>query len=557
MDFTQSKLYLEFSKLSMNSQKSVQCGSSLSLLDQYLHVERPVEKLLRDKMNEIEHNGSGIILLIGSAGDGKSHLLSRVRKDYDWDESSFYNDATASCSPSKTAVQTLKEVLIDFSDELIDKTNRKLVLAINLGKLNAFIEDEESQQKYSKIVKASSGIFDDDDSTNEQETDKIKIVLFANEQIFELITENQEQYPVQSTFLSSILDKIISPREDNPFFIAYQQDKQNEEFINSPLIINYELLQLPNIRETIVKIIIEAIFRYRLIITPREYFDFIYSIMIYKDLDNYNEKVDQFKVLLPTLLYSRNNNIILSAISKIDPIIYSNNEHDKMLSVLFTSYDIPQDLYNKIKNAHIPESVIEIINKHYHNNGRELEVTTKFIFRLYHLLLYHSECNIYKDFIKLLPKVLLNDKEQLLHLYEIIGRVIPRHFGSFYEKNNIVPMNIQGSKYKLFSYLNLKPKLVESHFDINHPSNFPLYVTLHWQIDTKIVSLKVDYQLYSYLFDLDSGRLVTLFDNEKNIAFNTFVNNLSEYSNYEEMTIVKFNGTEKKLQLILGDVRLS
>ena len=557
MDFTKSKLYLEFSKLSMNSQKSVQCGRSLSLLDQYLHVERPVEKLLRDKMNEIEHNGSGIILLIGSAGDGKSHLLSRVRQDYQWDESSFYNDATASCSPSKTAVQTLKEVLIDFSDDFIDQTNRKLILAINLGKLNAFIEDEESRQKYSKIIKATSGIFDNDDSISEQENDKIKIVYFANEQIFELITEKQEQYPVQSTFLSSILDKIISPKANNPFYTAYQQDKQSEDFCNSPLIINYELLRMPNIRETIVKTIIEAIFRFKLIITPREFFDFIYSIIICKDLDNYNEKVDQFKVLLPTLIYNGNNNIILSAISKLDPIIYSNSDHDKMLSVLFTSYDIPQDLYKEFLNLHIPEAVIEIINNHYHNNGRELEATTKFVFSLYHLLLYHSESNVYKDFIELLPKVLLNDKEKLLHLYEITGRAIPRHFGSFYEKNNIVPLNIQGSKYKLFTYLNLKPKLVESQFNINHPSNFPLYVTLHWQIDNEIISLKVDYQLYSYLFDLDSGRLVTSFDNEKNLAFNTFVNNLAEYSNHEEMTIVKFNGTERKLQLILGDVRLS
>ena len=113
MDMTKSNLYREFSKLSLNSIKSVQNGQSLNDLDLYLHVERPVESVLRQKMRDIDQCGGGIVLLIGSAGDGKSHLLSRLRSEFDWDSSSYYNDATASCSPNKTAVQTLIVLDID------------------------------------------------------------------------------------------------------------------------------------------------------------------------------------------------------------------------------------------------------------------------------------------------------------------------------------------------------------------------------------------------------------------------------------------------------------
>ena len=49
MDMTKSNLYREFSKLSLNSIKSVQNGQSLNDLDLYLHVERPVESVLRQK----------------------------------------------------------------------------------------------------------------------------------------------------------------------------------------------------------------------------------------------------------------------------------------------------------------------------------------------------------------------------------------------------------------------------------------------------------------------------------------------------------------------------
>ena len=37
----------------------------------------------------------------------------------------FYNDATASSSPNKTAIETLKEALRDFSDENLYGTQKK------------------------------------------------------------------------------------------------------------------------------------------------------------------------------------------------------------------------------------------------------------------------------------------------------------------------------------------------------------------------------------------------------------------------------------------------
>ena len=555
MNATNTKLYSEFSKLSLNSIKSVQNGQTLSNLDSYLHVERPVEIMLRKKMDEVDCNGGGIVLLIGSAGDGKSHLLSRVRIDYDWDEGSFYNDATASCSPAKTAVQTLKEALVDFSDDRIDSTNRKLVLAINLGKLNAFIEDEEARQKYSKIVTATAGIFDDDDSTDEEETDKIKIVLFSKEQIFELVPGCDEVYPVQSKFLSAILEKIVSIDEANPFRKAYNQDKVNEELSSNPVVINFQLLQSPQVRDTLVRLIIEAIVRFKLIITPREFLDFVYSIMVFNGLDQYDDRTDCFKALMPSMLFSGGSNLILKAVAKLDPVVYSSTEHDRLLSELFTSYAIPQRMEREMREARVPEDMIRKVNKHYQNNGRGLDETTKFLFRIYHLLSYHSESTVYTGFIEMLPKILQQDNGALSRFYEIVGRVLPRHFGSFYEKPNAIPLNVQGGKYKLFTNLDYEPQMIVRGFEDSHPTRFPLYVNLIWKTSNDKVTLRVDYQLYSYLQELDRGRLVTSLDNEKSLAFSNFVEALAARSNKGEITIVKFDGTEKKLKNIFGNLR--
>ena len=557
MDMTKSNLYREFSKLSLNSIKSVQNGQSLNDLDLYLHVERPVESVLRQKMRDIDQCGGGIVLLIGSAGDGKSHLLSRLRSEFDWDSSSYYNDATASCSPNKTAVQTLKEALVDFCDASIDTTNRKLVLAVNLGKLNAFIEDADVKNSYSKIVEATAGIFDDDDATEEKETSRIKIVLIAREQMFEISPECQDQFTMQAPFLSKILEKIVYGDDANPFHRAYLADREDSECEQDPVYLNYKILQSPQVRDTLVRGIIESIVRFKLIITPREFLDFIYCIMVPRGLEEYDAQRDYYKTLLPSLLFCGGTNLIQRAFAKLDPIIYSSTDHDKKLAELFTSYAIPEDIESAMRDARIPECIIDRINKFYQNNGRQLDVTTKFVFRLFHILSYHSESGVYTNFMRLLTKIFNRDPDAYAEIYEVVGRALPRHFGSFYEKNNMIPLGVQGGEYKLFANLELDPQPIDSSFNPDHPSRFPLWVTMKWRVGGEVICLKVDYQLYSYLDDLNQGRLVTAYENERNLAFSTFVRQLASKANMSEVTIVKSCGTEKKLQESFGKVRLA
>ena len=115
-----TRLKEAFLHLSQHSVDSVQNGKSFTEWDDYMHVDRPIENKLYEKMDEIDNAGGGIVLLVGSAGDGKSHLLSRIRQMSDWGDNSFYNDATASSSPKKTAIDTLKEEKVN---EIIEYAN--------------------------------------------------------------------------------------------------------------------------------------------------------------------------------------------------------------------------------------------------------------------------------------------------------------------------------------------------------------------------------------------------------------------------------------------------
>ena len=518
-----TNLYKALSRLSLKSIEAVQSGQGLSDFDQYMHVTRPIEKELELKMHEIELIGGGIVLLIGSAGDGKSHLLSLVKDKFNWTESSYYNDATVSCSPKKTAVDTLKMALVEFSDAKIQTTSEKKVVAINLGKLNAFIDDEEVTNKYGEIVSVVRPLFEDEAV---KETEHVKVVLFTEEQIFEFYPDVKVDYPVDSIFLSKILDKIVACDDNNPFYKAYQDDLENGVGKNSPLILNYELLMSESVRHTIVMSVIEAIIRYNLKITPREYFDFLYSILCWTG--TYVEKDNFFEALLPTMLYHGvGANKIIVALSKLGPLKYGSTSHDEDLAVLFTSYKIQKDMADMIKTANVPKFIAERTNKFYENNGIDTERTVKFLFRLKHLLCYHSESYVYKHFLKALSGIFLDDKSTMNELYELVSLAMPRHYGSYSRSEDMIPLNLQGSSYHFFCELKMEPCEVLPTYSASNPNRFPLFVELKWHIKNDAKELKLDYQLYGYLLELSNGKLAINYENERNVLFGKFMRQLN------------------------------
>ena len=557
-----TRLKEAFLHLSQHSVDSVQNGIAFTNWDEYMHVDRPIESKLMEQMDEIDKVGGGIILLIGSAGDGKSHLISRIKQMSDWGDGSFYNDATASSSPKKTAIDTLKVALVDFKDTNLYSTNKKLVLAINLGKLNALIDDKEFQSDYHEIVNSTLPIFDDDSTTPPINTERVKVIMFTDEQIFEFLVDSSSEIPVDSDFLSKIMEKIVAKTNDNPFYVEYTNDIANGASPKDPIILNYELLRIPEVRNTIVHTIIEAIVRYKLIITPREFLDFLYSIIVYPHYDEYidghKEKKEFFEALLPSLLYCGGENMIQRAICKLDPLKQSSTEHDKQLSVLFTSYSIPSSYLTEQQTSTLPVDLLKRTNEFYANNGRDIERTTKFVFRLKHLLSYHTESEVYKSYLALLKGVFNKDVHKMQEIYNVVSKAIPRHYGSFYEKSNMVPLNIQGGRYRLFGSLQLKPEPVKSYHSESYKNEFLLRFDMEWKFPDEPVRLRMDYQLYSYLNELNRGKLALSYENEKDLTFSRFVRRLVEKCNCEqEITVVRSDtGVLELSESSFGNIQL-
>ena len=250
-------------------------------------------------------------MLAGSVGDGKSHLLSYFKSHFPELIAPFsiHNDATESFDPNLTAIQTLLKILEPFSDEKINNSSHKLILAINLGILNDLMEDVTFISNYSILYNLllDLNIFDVSTSTNNISNDFLSIINFTDYQLFELHEEG-----VSSNFISNLFKKVVQVSNKNPFYLAYKKDLELN--IKSPILYNYFMLMNDEVQEVIIQLITKTIIKNKKLISTRELLNFIYEILVpaeinfYSSLDDVHNYVDE---LMPNLLFNTTNRSIL------------------------------------------------------------------------------------------------------------------------------------------------------------------------------------------------------------------------------------------------------
>lgn len=534
-----------FKQLSHGSFGAVQNGSQLSELAAYLNVDRLIEVNLKRHMDSIKENGGGLVLLIGNAGDGKSHIISKLKSTNEYNDFEFYNDATASCSPNMSSIDTLKMALRNYDDQHIMSTSRKTLLAINLGKLNDFVDDEN----FSEIGKLAKQVLSDH-YENVQQKDYLRFVSFSNQQNFEL-NQDDSDYPVESQFISEILNKITTVDANNPFYIAYKETKEDTHYGSShPEVMNFEMLSLPDVKKTIVMLIIECMVRYHLIFTPRDFFDFISSIVVSPFTEKYNEGRHLFESLLPTLIFSGKTSKIQCVVNQLDPLRVSSLGHNKALAVLFTAFKLHDDTLDKNKLSGLYDILKDKINFYYKNHGKDTERISKFIFRVQHLLEYHSESDVYCQFLKNLSLFNSFDSRDdvILELEEKVDMCIPRHYGAYTQVSDLIPLNIQGSKYRLFARIDKSMSSVDVPYVGESKNEFLLYIPMKWEVKGNPVDLKMDYQLYEYICSLEKGKLPITYESELNMEFSRFIRELIKYSSGDKEVVI-ISSDEKTVTL--------
>lgn len=560
-----SYLLNEISKLSSKAKEGVESYKGLNPFKKYLHVERSIQQELIEMIKEAKDSEeSQLVLLCGSVGDGKSHLLAYLNEEHSELLSDFYihNDATESHDPKLTATETLDNLLDCFNDERIDNSNKKIILAINLGVLNNFLEEDFAKEKYKKFNDFinKSNIFNQELISSSHKNEHFKLVSFGDYNIYEL-TENG----TESFYIESLLNRIVNKSDDNPFYQAYLKDK--EEGIINTFMINYEILSKSGVTNKITDLLVSSIVKNKKILGTRELLNFVYELMVPPIIEDDSRSIinilKEMDNLLPNLIFnSDNRGELLRIISKNDPIRIRHKNLDKLLIKLNIVNDIIpvlEEYFNKDICMTLKELFKGITNLN-DLSANEKEKVIETIIRLLALscndeISYIFEDEAYNSFMKYLYYYNKGEMLKYKAIFEEVKTAIYKWNGS--PKSKYIYLNKNLSNFKIAEELDFKahrtgscPKNEKIKLD-RFKGNIALGYEAH---HTKgIETLEMDYQLYKKIVEINKGYCTSKNDKEEAVIFVEFIEEILSHGNMEEELLIESKNDKKQFILRYED----
>lgn len=541
----------ELSKLRKLSVESVENTNSFDDFKRYIHVLRPVETELRKLLVDVnDSNHKTLVLLCGSAGDGKSHLLSYLRnadQEHLLDSYEVYNDATESSAPQLTSIDTLSEKLAPFNDQNYTTDDGfKMILAINLGTLNNFIESEKGKN-FSALKKyvEDNEIFSSYVRDNSYQTGSVfQHISFSDYQIFTL-SENG----VETDYLEELIGKIFQDREANPFFKAFKENSNCSLCQKCPVRHNYHFLSNPIHQKALIKKIIEVVIKDKEIVSTRDILNLLYDILVHPDFDytkmcqvatNDTQYLSEYiRYTTPMLLYEYDD---------ISPLVNSIRKHD-ILKIRQADLDVDMTRFHALENIHdifssatdgTPYAVLNDTTNIADLGGIKADLKKlvyRFIIRIKDLkgeLPPTKQEKLFDEYIQYLFYQNSGQEKKLSKLYEATKKAIMNWDGHF--DSDTICIDDSNEKFWVLEQLLLKPSIYS-----NKPSadsvvqRFSTTVKLRFRKDSdsnlETAEISMDYSLFEMISAMKDGYRPTVQDKNQHTDFVSFIQRVIEFGN--------------------------
>lgn len=541
----------ELSKLRKLSMESVENTASFAPFKQYLHVVRPVEDELRTLLRRVNReNKKCLVMLCGSAGDGKSHLMSYLRHaDPEGLLNSFelYNDATESSAPELTSIDTLYEKLAPFNDENYQVDDGyKMILAINLGTLNNFIESPKGQAftKLKQYVEDNE-IFSSYTRKEVYISDSVfQHISFADYQVFTLKEDG-----VGTEFLSTLIGKVFSKTEENPFYQAYKNNDSCTLCQRCPVRHNYEFLSKPEHQQAVIKKIVEVVIKDKAIVSTRDILNLLYDIIVHPDFD-YSDMckcaTSEVKYLTKYIKYS--TPMLIYEYDDISPLLNCMRKHDVLkerqaeMDVAATRFHSLENIYEAFTEATTDTSYERLndITKIAVLGGIKPELKKlvyRFIVRTKEFKGEYqasTQKELLAEYIKYLYYQQSGKEKQLKKLYESTKKAIMNWDGQF--DSDYICIDDSNERFWVIEQLLIqsaiyKSKAIEDDEVLRFSTNVKIRFKKSSGNDLETAEIDMDYALFEMISAMREGYRPTVQDKNKHADFVSFVQRLIEFGN--------------------------
>ncbi|MCF0149308.1 MAG: DNA phosphorothioation-dependent restriction protein DptF [Clostridium sp.] len=551
----------ELKKLKMSSKEAVDNIEDFSEFKQYMHVERVIEKELKGILDDAIRASMGrLILVCGSAGDGKSHLLSYLLNKYPKlnDVIEVHNDATESFDPKKTSLETLNKELEEYNDENIDNSETIKVLLINLGTLTNFIDSEygENFSRLKDYIENNQILMVDVINKIEIKNNKFSYVNFADYHMFSLNDDG-----VGCEYIYELMDKVFAKVESNRFYTEYR-DKCSICHVRKrcPIKENFELLSKDEVKKGVSYKLIEIMIKEKVSITTRSILNFIYDIIVYPDFNSltrekFLKKIDRLNIieymeaLTANIMFTnKDSSRIIKALSNVDPVLCSNEDMDDLINRLNREPYFARKYLEKVyplDNTYVvdvlnDEAELKRIFTNSKINRQQLQKwLINHYLRLDYLCNSHTELYtdpVYSEFIKYLYYFNTNNIAELGALYDSVSEAIYKLDNAKSSDNNIrINMGKSQNRFKIYEKLYLECNEDESENKVltGRLDKFVSNIILDFVIKNRVdrLTVKLDYKLYNLLTKVRQGYIPK--KKERN-DFISFIDSIEDIKNYGE-----------------------
>ena len=547
---------------------NLSCGAvanidKFSELNKYLHVLRTPEEVLRDLLLRIEKvSQKRLVLVCGSAGDGKSHLLSYLRNEARLlDDYMVYSDATESDAPNKTAISTLAKRIEAFNDENIDNGGtEKVIIAINLGMLNNFIDSEEGES-FTKLRQyvINNNIFSVDKALPFDPNSNFYHVDFSDYQLYTLTNSG-----VRSDYLTQLFRKIFAKTSDNPFYNAYCGNSNCDLHTRCPIRNNFEFLTNEKIQDFLVQKIIETSIKHKLVITSRDVLNFIYDAVVPHEFDekafwktfNYPSKFleNYIKYTTPMLVFdNKGTSSLLDHMAELKVDNGNAEKRDSELLDFYASDEIAASIATKLDDS-CYKQVIVGCDLPSIDGERELK---KY---LYKFIMYQREMvddsiekdSVYASFVKDLYSVYSGKSKELRGLYESVTRSIYSWDGLFGEK--LICLDDSNDKYSIVENLSISPWLIKTDPEEEVLRFLPtIAIRYRDSKEENDVTIYLDYALYRLIQSMKDGYRPSSQDCNIHADFVSKIKALIDLGEKRKRVFIVPKGSEEKNRYVFEE----
>lgn len=516
--------------LSATSKESIVNTEEFNNFNRYMHVERNIQNVLEAELEAMKYKDKALVFLVGSVGDGKSHLISylnSVRSDL-FEGVEIYNDATESDNPHKTAVETLSNKLGGY----FSGKYKKMIIAINIGMLHNLLTYLVNNDLLSDLIHIieDSKIFSSEGMEDIiYRSEDVRFISFLKEEIYTVKDGN-----IESEFYNNILSKVFAQSEENPFYAAFVKDDGDKR--EEPIYINYRLLLNPRVQATIRFLLIKIQIENKRILTTRSVLNFLYDIIVPETNAKNNDSY------LPTLLFENHERSqVLKSIAEQDPLLTQSTLLDQLNIDLYNAIDFEKQCKDILGESFYSEvEPIILLIKGLDKHKRKFEMIIRLHF-LYDFSNYGTEH--YLSFIRLYDSIDKSNKAKK-EVYSKLLKALYAWNGS--PQDNYIYSDSIKPNSKLLLGLNIKPKILSIESSRN------MTIDVKMDINDNIYQLNIDYNLFNLLEKIDEGYILKETDKEGAVMFSKFIEDILNEIKSLDSTIIHL--TRSNASYIIKDV---